>query len=112
MIKAKHYYESHVTIEPVFEDKLEEVKRISFECNFKVANLLFKKRETDTEERSTHDTFTTGHSKYYEDIVERTKRLVVSLQHAGYTVWRYKIEDTMMDSRIDDEFNLLNRVEM
>jgi hypothetical protein len=107
MMSAKHYYESHVTIEPVFDDKLDDVKRISSECNFKVANLLFKKRECDTEERSMHDTFTTGHSKYYEDIVERTKRLVDNLQKAGYTVWRYKIEDTMMDSRIDDEFALL-----
>ena len=104
---AKHYYEAHVTIEPVFDEKLAFAKQIAETVHFKIADLLMKKRESDTEERSSKDTFMTGHSKKLDDITMRTVRLVKHLQYNGFKVWRYKIEDTVLDSRIDDELSLL-----
>jgi hypothetical protein len=107
MTTAKHYYEAHVTIEPVFDKDLTFVKAFASTHHFKLADLLMKKREVDTEERSSKDTFMTSHSKNLEEITERTKSVVKGLVASGFKVWRYKIEDTVLDSRIEDELHLL-----
>lgn len=107
MTNAKHYYECHITIEPVFGDQLQVVKAIAEYAHFKVAHLLMKKRDEDTEVRSKHDTFMTSHHKEYFILEERMKRLIFVLKETGFKVWRYKIEDILLDSRIKDELELL-----
>lgn len=102
------YYECHVTIEPVFDEKREQVKSIANAYNFKVAELLMKKRKNETETRSDKDTFTTGHSKDRNDLVIRMTNLVNDLKSNGFKVWRYKIEDVHLDSRYGDILELLN----
>jgi hypothetical protein len=104
---AKHYYEAHVTIEPIHDEQLDKARTIAEESKFKIAHLLMKNREKDTEERSSRDTFMTAHDKDYDNIVFRTFSVVRSLKAAGFKVWRYKIEDIVVDSRITDEFDLL-----
>lgn len=104
---AKYYFEAHVTIEPIFEDRLLEAKKIAENHGFKIAHLLMKNRELDTEERSSRDTFMTTHSKELDDIGSRTITVVEELRAAGFKVWRYKIEDIVLDSKINDELNLL-----
>lgn len=111
MEPVKYYLEAHVTIEPVFDKHLEGAKFIAEQYGFRVADLLMKKRENDTEERSKHDTFMTGRSKYYKDLESRTMKLVEHLQKMGFKVWRYKIEDTLIDSRREDKFELLEKKE-
>ncbi len=105
------YYEAHITIEPVFDGERELAAGICKPYGFKLADLLMKKRSEDTEERSANDTFMTGHSKSYKDIAERTKECIIHLQKLGYKVWRYKIEDTLLDSRSEDVFGLLPKEE-
>ena len=107
-MEAKHYFESHVTIDPVFDNERDEVATIAVQHGFKLAKLLMQKRKEDTPEQSKHDTFMTGHGKQSGDITERTIALVKDLQAHKYKVRRYKIEDTVLDSRIDDEFGLLS----
>lgn len=102
------YYEAHITIEPVFDNNRDFAADIANQYNFKLAHLLMKKRSADTEERSDKDTFMTGHSKNLTDISERTKALVTHLKAEGFKVWRYKIEDTLVDSRTDDQWRLLD----
>ena len=75
--------------------------------NFKVADLLMKKRSADTEERSQYDTFMTGHSKEYEDLEIRMKRCIGTLLAGQFQVWRYKIEHVILDSREFDILELL-----
>lgn len=106
-MKAKYYFESHITIEPVFGEQLEQIKEICKEFDFKVAELLMKKREDDTEERSKFDTFATGHGKDLDVIKYRTKTLAEKLISAGFKLWRYKIEDTLLDSRFEDTLNIM-----
>lgn len=108
-MEARLYYESHVTIEPVFDERREQAKAIAIKHGFRLADLLMKKRSEETEERSSKDTFMTGHGKHFEDIETRTKNLVIALQEDGYKVWRYKIEDTVLDSRFEDVYGLLNK---
>lgn len=137
VFETKYYFECHITIEPVFDDhdgddmecsrcgcclierdharngcpgpvtRLSQLKDIVSIYNFRVADLLMKKRAIDTEERSKNDTFCTGHSKDYEDIHRRMVDLIGHLQEAGFKVWRYKLEDTILDSRNEDVLGLL-----
>lgn len=99
---ARHYYEAHVTVEPVFDDKLERFKTICHDYKFHVASLLMQKRKEDTEERSKNDSFCTGRGISFTDIETRMYELVRRLQKEGFIVWRYKIESTLLDSRYDD----------
>lgn len=101
------YYESHITIEPVFDAKLERASSLAKEHGFKIAELLMKKRAEDTPERSQHDTFMTGHSAEYVDLKVRMINLIVALKENGFTLWRYKIEGVVMDSRTEDTLRLL-----
>lgn len=105
------YYESHVTIEPVFDDKLEEATLIAIKHNFRIANLLMQKREADKPERSKHDTFMTGHAPTtvggLDDINIRTMELITDLKSNGFKVWRYKIEHAIIDSRNEDIWELI-----
>lgn len=100
--EVKYYLECHVTIEPVFDEKLERVKEIARLYKFKVADLLMKKRKEDSETRSKNDTFCTGHSKNIDDIMDRVQKLISHLKQEGFQVWRAKIEDTLVDTKLDD----------
>ena len=57
------YYESHVTVEPLFGEDLEKLKSIAEVYKFRVADLLMQKRPEDSPERSKYDTFATGQHK-------------------------------------------------
>lgn len=98
--RTKLYFEAHVTIEPVYDDRLDRVTEIARTYGFRVADLLMKKRATDTPTRSTCDTFTTGRSTSYKALHARTIALVAALTTSGYDVWRYKIENTLIDVRL------------
>jgi len=96
------YFESHITIEPVFDEDLEKVRAIAKRHDFRVADLLMKKRAEDTETRSQYDTFCTTRSKFFEDIERRTEGCRRALEHHGFKVWRVKIENTLYDKRYRD----------
>jgi hypothetical protein len=106
------YYEAHVTIEPVFDARLEQFKEIAAKHDFRVADLLMKKREGDTAEQSQYDSFCTGRSEDIGAIRGRVVGLCFELRRMGFTVWRYKIEDTIIDSRHEDQFLLLSDSEL
>lgn len=94
-----HYYECHVTVDPVFGEDLERFKRVCAAPNigFKVAKLLMEKGP------STKDSFCTGHSHTYEDMRRRMETCVDSLRTHGFNVRRYKIEAVVFDTRIHGE---------
>lgn len=96
-----HYYEAHVTIDPVFDERLEQFGKICGEYKFRVAELLMKKRKQDTEERSSKDSFCTGRGASLDDLTTRLKGLVGALRSDGYTVRRYKVESTLIDSQYE-----------
>lgn len=95
------YYESHITIDPVYEDGLAKFKKLAAKYNFRVAKLLMEKTP------STLDSFCTSRSKEYTQIVNDTICLVEALRGEGFHVRRYKIEDTLVDSKIEDRYKLL-----
>lgn len=101
-MNSKLYYEAHITVEPVFGDRLEHFTKIARIFNFRVADLLMQKRKEDKPERSKFDTFCTSRSKSYAEIEANTLNMVDLLLSEGFKVYRYKIEDTILDSKIDD----------
>lgn len=100
-------YECHVTIEPVFDERLEELKELVKPFRFKVADLIMKKTFLDKEEPSKKDTFMTGHSTNWEDIQSRMINLITEVENNNYKIFRYKIEEILLDSREEDIFRLL-----
>jgi hypothetical protein len=101
------YYEVHITIEPVFDEQLEQVRKLGQSMNFKVADLLMKKRKDDTETRSQYDTFMTAHCKTMNDAIISIVNVCNELKLQGFKVWRYKIEDVIIDSRNQDVLRIL-----
>ena len=95
------YYECHVTIEPVFDARLDALHRLSAEYRFKPAKLLMQKRAQATPERSDKDTFCTAHSKTFDDIASRMRLFVTALHEHGYQVYRNKIEAVVLDERFE-----------
>lgn len=107
MSEVELYLEAHVTIEPVFDRDRTRAAAVASEYGFRLADLLMKKSRSETEKRSNKDTFMTGHSKSCDDIYLRTKNLIWDLQANGFKVWRYKIENTLLDSRSADVWGLV-----
>ncbi len=67
-----------------------------------------QKRESDTPERSKYDTFMTHHGKVLGEVKDKVTGLVHDLLLSNITVFRYKIEDTVLDSRNSDVLGLLS----
>ena len=107
MTTAKYYYECHITIDPVFEERREEVKTLAEPYGFKLADLIMLKTPHGEPMHSQKDTFMTGHGKIYEHLFGKTRDLVLALRAHNFTVRRVKIEDTVMDTRIEDTDKLL-----
>lgn len=95
------YFESHITIEPVFGERLERFKVIAAEYGFKAADLLMQKQRADTPTRSDKDTFCTGRGQNKKALELYMSALVKRLQGEGFQVWRYKIEAVLIDERIN-----------
>lgn len=95
----KPYYECHITIEPVFGDRLEAFQKLCELFKFRVAKLLMQKERDSQGSRSDKDSFCTGHSLTYEDMDLRMKELTIALQTAGFEVWRRKIEYVIYDEK-------------
>lgn len=94
------YYESHVTIEPVFEERLELFREICRKWSFRAADLLMQKRKVETPMRSDKDTFCTGRGKDFDELKELMLQLVSELREQGFAVWRQKIEAVLLDERL------------
>lgn len=108
-MKSALYYEAHVTIDPVFDERRVHAQAIATTYAFKLAKLIMRKKSTDPEQESQDDTFMTGHSQDFDNIRMRMEALIKHLQERGFFVRRYKIEDTLMDSRTEDVLGLFVR---
>lgn len=93
------YFESHITIEPVFAERLELFKMLCEEHGFRAADLLMQKDREDKPERSNKDTFCTGRGRDFDELKARMHRLVANLEDHDYKVWREKIEAVIYDKR-------------
>lgn len=95
------YYECHVTIDPVFGTERQLLTKLIKPFGFKLAKLVMLKKGARGAE-SQRDTFFTAHSKNYSQLQQRMVDCVRAIQKEGFAIRRYKIEDTIIDSKIKD----------
>jgi len=93
------YYESHITIEPIFDERLEMFEKFCRVFAFTPAKLFMQKERDETPERSNKDTFCTSKSTNKQELIERMNNLIGLLREFGYIVWRYKIEAVIVDEK-------------
>lgn len=102
---ARLYYEAHITIDPVPEADRAALQALLTPHGFKLAKLLMQKGEP-----SNIDTFCTAHGTDLGDIKRRTLRAIEVLEENDHTPRRWKIEDTLFDSRHGDSTYLLEDI--
>lgn len=105
--RAKLYFEAHVTLAPVFGAERQRAEEIAGYYQFKLAKLVMLKDQGPDQE-SRRDTFMTGHGNWLPSIEARLKGLIAHLKREYFTVLRYKVEDTILDSRSEDVWGLLS----
>lgn len=88
------YYECHVTIDPVFDERLEQFKELCKLYQFHVAKLLMQKGGP-----SNLDSFCTGRGQDYKTLENDMYGLITDLIADGFRVRRYKIEAALLDSK-------------
>lgn len=99
------YYEIHVTIEFPGEEALPYIRQLLDKVpHWHMGDLLLMKNE---DVRSHRDVFFTARASTEIEGWVITKAFCVLLAEAGFKVIRYKLEDTIVDSRITDEWRLL-----
>lgn len=102
------YYEAHITFEPVFGYDLDKLKFRAENLGFKVADLVMLHGAQDKYPALPRkDAFVTARGYNYESLVVKVMELVTAMAVSGIKVLRYKIEDTLCDSKIQDVLSLL-----
>lgn len=101
-LKTRLYYECHITIDPVTNERQQNLKEIIHHYNFRIADLYLKKDNGEQGDKHTLDCFVSGRSNDYVDIFLRMKACILSLRNNAFNVRRFKIEDTLLDSRKGD----------
>lgn len=101
--RAILYYEVHVTLDPVNELRIPLLKSIAGRFNFRLANLIMRKGGSV----HTDDMFLTTRGQVFEEVAEQLREFTIMLTQANFHVRRYKIEDTLIDSAIDDSLQLI-----
>ncbi len=105
--RAEHYFEAHVTVEPVFGERLEEMRAVGLHFEFRVASLIMRRTAEETGESSRDDTFASARGESLHDISDRTRGFCEALRYRGFRILRAKVEDTVWDTRIADPYGCL-----
>ena len=99
-------FEAHVTVEPLQGQLKEHFDRVC-QCNgFKPANLVMIK-EDGSSTPSNQDTFCTARGNSVSELKQLIYSLAGDLDNLRIKIWRYKIESIIIDSKFNDELNLL-----
>lgn len=100
---TERYYEAHITIDPVTGHKRKFIETTANTYGFRLAPLYIMQ----TGEEHKDDAFLSARNNSLSAMIGDVKGMCTVLLHHGIVIRRYKIEDTLLDSRIKDEFGLL-----
>lgn len=99
MTTAKLYYECHVNFEAfIDEEQREALITIAKPYGFHVAKLVMVKGE------KAKDSFATLRGEDYEGVLVTMAQFIMDARQEGFKPTRYKIEDTLLDSRKQGDF--------
>lgn len=94
------YYEAHVTAAP---NNQEAFRDLAKRHDFHVAKFLMLK---DRVSENTQDMFATNRDASFEKLLGETLVFCSAIKKAGMTLYRYKIEAAIVDSRHADVLDL------
>lgn len=101
------YHEVHVTVEPPKDElQLQVLKLNAQRHGFRLADLVMVRHREATEQRSNRDAFMTLRCSDLAVACAAVEAVVRDLRNLGFAVWRYKIEDTIVDSNQEDALEL------
>lgn len=95
--KSRLYYEAHITVEPATDRTFDQFRFAWSDDTWRVSS--FSEDDVDQIEGKW---FITCRHTSYQMIHTRVHNKVRELTEAGLTVQRYKIEDTLLDSKHGD----------
>lgn len=103
--KRFYYYECHITVKPESDpERIALLEELSARLDFRVSAFLMKDGAPAGDAAKM---FTTGRDYKLISLQQRMLALIAHLSRARFVVTRYKIEDTLVDSNVDDEYMLL-----
>ncbi len=105
---STHYFECHVTTDPVPDDRLEQFIVIASRFQFRVAKLLLRRATNDPVVPYQDDTFLTARGYELSEMETRVNKLCAELQKKEFVVRRYKIEFTLHDSNKEDSLKIMH----
>ena len=105
--RSQYYYECHITIEPVIGDRLKELQEAVKEYTFKVASLVMLKENGIDSSVPRKDCFMSAKNVDYNVLYENMILMLDYLKSNSYKIYRYKIENILMDSKIHDILHFL-----
>lgn len=92
------YYECHVTVDQEsIGDKMEILKDLAADRLFRVSEIV--ETRWALTERHTTDTICTSRGRTYDALWKRMQDLMSDLRAAGFKIYRYKIEATVLDEK-------------
>lgn len=94
-VTTELYFEAHITLDPVLDEaRMKLLKEIAASYDFRIADLIMVKGEPNQK-----DAFCSARDNDLENMKLRIMHCVRMLKKAGFVVRRYKLENTLIDSR-------------
>src|SRR6478736_199900 len=101
MTETRLYYEAHINFPHPTEEQAEKVREIcSRQMFWKMATFEMHKDQVPTG-------FCTGRNRVKEEIQAEVLQVITEMEAAGIEVLRWKIEDTVLDSKYGDSLSML-----
>jgi len=88
------YFEAHITIEPIPQEKVSALKALCKRYEFRLADFILL--HGDKEPKA----FCTTRDRLWSTINKKVHEFKTTLGQEGYKVLRYKIENTLVDVRL------------
>lgn len=94
-IKSRLYYEAHVTIPPVPEERLPEVDELCSQLGWQRSTFVMHKNRVP-------NAFVSARHADRDEMILMVHDMIRALTGLGYEILRWKIEDTLLDSNRGD----------
>jgi hypothetical protein len=94
------YYEVHVTITPPKPSEVEHLSMLASKYGFRMAK-LFKLSDGSSNDKDAFFTYRSTPGELFEQVRSKMLHFVGELAMELFTVKRYKIEDTLLDTKLE-----------
>jgi len=105
-MKARYYFEAHITVEPEIHTRTLQFRKICEFSGWHVSSFLMFNEKVANDKKP--KMFCSWRGTEYAVAVQAVIDMVGLLRNRNFNVLRYKIEDTLIDSKIEDHLKIVN----